>query len=141
GRSLRHKGLQLDGDDVSRVRIVGYADAIRYRFHRLIHNRRHDGTDGRGARTRRSPARHLLCDCSFPLHHGGRNCNGISWRCALLVAEDKWETVSRGARATFCGDRIFRLQSYIFPPAYSWISWDAPALLCVSGGISDAARA
>ena len=46
GRSFRHKSLQLDRNDVSRVRIVGYAHAVRYRVHRPIHNRRHDGTDG-----------------------------------------------------------------------------------------------
>ena len=45
--------------------------------------------------TRRSPARHLLRDCPLPLHHGGRNGNGISGRRALLVAKGKWKNVSR----------------------------------------------
>ena len=47
--------------------------------------------------TRRPCHRHLLRHRALPLHHGGRNRDGLSGRRALLVAEDQRQDVSRRA--------------------------------------------
>ena len=43
GGSVRNQGVQLDGDDVQRVRLLRHADALRARVYRPVHDRRPDG--------------------------------------------------------------------------------------------------
>ena len=91
------QGLQLDGDAVQGLGLVGDADALRHRLHRPVHDRRADRAVPRGARPRRARHRHLLHHRALPLHHGRRHDHGLSRRPALLVAEDQRPPLPRGA--------------------------------------------
>ena len=53
------------------------------------------GLVSRGAGGRCARARHLLRRRAFPLHHGGRNGDGVHGRPAFLVAENHRPDVSR----------------------------------------------
>ena len=96
--SVGDQGLQLDGDDVQGVDLVGHADALRDRLHRAVHDRRADRSVPGGDRRRRARPRHLLHRRALPLHHGRRHDHGLSRRPPLLVAEDQRPDLQRAAR-------------------------------------------
>ena len=85
---LGGEGLQLDGDALQGLDLVGHADALRARLHRPLHDRRPHGRDARDAGHRPARARHVLHHRPLPLHHGGRRDHGLHGRPPLLVAED-----------------------------------------------------
>ena len=100
------QGVQLDGDDLSRLGQPRFADAVRVRLPRAVHDRRADRPVPRGDGARHPRARHLLRRRALPLHHGRRRDHGLPRRDALLVAEDDREDVHRAVgearRAAWC---------------------------------------
>ena len=97
--SLGDQGVQLDGDALQGLGVVGIADALRARLHRPVHHRRPDRPVPRGHRPRPPPARHLLRRRALPLRDGRRHAARVSRRPPLLVAEDDRQAVLRAGRA------------------------------------------
>ena len=99
GHPLRDQDLQLDGDPLQGLDLVGHADDLRVLLHRPLPDRRADRALPRQPRHRRAPHRHLLRGRPLPLHHGGRRHHGLPRRAPLLVAEDHRPEVLRGVGA------------------------------------------
>ena len=90
----------------------------------------------RGVPRRGCPrSRHLLRDCPFPLHHGGRHHHGLSRRPALLVAQDVRPHVSGRLGEALGPGHLSGLQSDILPAIHSGLSGHAAALLELSGRV------
>ena len=121
--SVGDQGLQLDGDDVQGLDLVGDADALRHRLHRAVHDRRPDRALPRGGRPRRARHRHLLHRRALPLHHGRRHDHGLPRRPALLVAEDHRPPVPRGAGQAERRHHLHRLQPDVLPAVHRSATW------------------
>ena len=95
GDPVGGEGLQLDGDALQGIGVVGLADALRVRLHRPVHDRRADRAVPGDARHGHPHARHVLHHRALPLRHGRRRDLRVPRRHALLVAEDHRPHVSR----------------------------------------------
>ncbi len=95
--SLGGQGFQLDLDALQRLDLLGHADALRSRLHRLVPDRRPYRLVPGLPRPGHSYPRHLLRGRPLPLHHGGRRGNGLRRRTALLVAENHRPALPRSS--------------------------------------------
>src|SRR6185312_16790118 len=99
GDSFGREGVQLAGDNVSRVDFIRGADAVRDYLYPAVRDRRAGRVVSGRAFGGCPLTRHLLCRGAFSLRHDGRHSDGFSRRLALLYAEDDGAYVFREGRA------------------------------------------
>jgi hypothetical protein len=138
--SVRGEGVQLDGDDLQGLGVVGLADALRVRLHRPVHDRRADGAVPGDARHGHPHARHVLHHRALPLRDGRRRDLRVSRRPALLVAEDHRPDVSRGLGEVRLPQHLHRVQPDVRPAVPRRLSRDAAPLRDVRAGIPGVER-
>ena len=95
GHLQRHQGVHLGAHDAARLGRRDDADALLLRLPLPLRLRRHDRRRRRDAEPRRALARHVLRRRPLPLHHGGRDADGLARGAALLVPEDHRAHVPR----------------------------------------------
>ena len=137
---LGHQGLQLDVDHVQGLDPVRHTNALRAGVHRSVHDRRLDRPHARVTGHRCARSRHLFRRCTFSLHHGRWNGDGVSGRDPFLVAQDDRSNVPRALGQAF-GPGCFRgFQPDLLPAVRARIPGDAAAVLRVQPGVSGAER-
>ena len=137
-----HQGLQLDGDDVQGLGVVGDADALRDRVHRAVHDRRADGPLPGGGRPRRARA---------PTPTSSSRTSTTSWSAARSWRISAGSTTggrrSPAARTTSSSRKVsaaidlLRLQPDVLPAVHPRLPRHAAAIPRVPAGVPGAERA